>query len=194
MHANHEPPRNSGVSAGRHAGWFRDRLTGARILEVGADERASRTWRSLGGRRTRRIAVVAGVVVALGCTAVGVALSIAPADVEVSMTAATYRVGGVTLRAAADGVYAGDGALVLSRSGGNVRAGSSAIVNGQLWTGVCDFGADGLAETCRLGEGTQGVTAQDVWSDGRWRRTYSDGQRVEITASRGVPVPFPVGR
>jgi hypothetical protein len=194
MHANHEPPCNSGVSAGRHAGWFRDRLAGARILEVGADESASRTWRSLGGRRTRRIAVGAGVVVALGCAAAGVALSIGPSNVEVSMTAASYRVGDATLHAVADGVYAGDGALALSRSGRNIRAGSSAIVNGQLWTGVCDVGADGMAETCRLGEGTQGVTAQDVWSGGRWQRTYSDGRRVEITASRGVPVPFPVGR
>ena len=194
MHANHEPPRNSGVSAGRHAGWFRDRLAGARILEVGADERATRTWRSLGGRRTRRIAVGAGVVVALGCAAAGVALSMDPSNVEVSMTAASYRVGDATLHAVADGVYAGDGALVLGRSGRSLRAGSSAIVNGQLWTGVCDVGADGMAETCRLGEGTQGVTAQDVWSGGRWQRTYSDGQRVEITASRGVPVPFPVGR
>ena len=194
MHANHEPPRDSGVSAGRHAGWFRDRLAGARILEVGADERASRTWRSLGGRRTRRIAVAVGVVVGLGCAAGGVALSIASADVQVTMTATTYRVGGVTLHAAADGVYAGDGALVLSRAGGNLRAGSSATVNGQLWTGACDVGADGLAESCRLEQGTQGVTAQDVWSGGRWQRTYSDGQRVEIAAPRGVPVPFPVGR
>ncbi len=193
MHANHEPPHNSGVR-GRHAGWFRDRLADARILEVGADERASRTWRSLSGRRTRRIAVSAGVVVALGCAVAGVALSIPPAEVEVIMTAATYRVGGVTLYATADGVYGGDGALVLSRSGGKVRAGSSAIVNGQPWTGVCDVGADGTAETCRLEEGTQDVTAQDAWSGGRWQRTYSDGQRVEIAASRGVPVPFPVGR
>jgi hypothetical protein len=194
MHANHKPPGNSGVSAGRHTGWFRDRLAGARILEVGADERASRTWRSLGGRRTRRMAVVAGVVVALGCTAMGVALSIASADVEVTVTATTYRVGGVTLHAAADGVYAGDGALVVSRAGGNVRAGSSAIVNGQLWTGDCKVGADGMTETCRLNQGTQVVTAQDVWSGGRWQRTYSDGKRVEIAAPRGVPVPFPAGR
>ncbi len=194
MHANHEPPSDSRVSAGRHAGWFRGRLAGARILEVGADERASRTWRALGGRRTRRIAVVAGVVVALGCAAGGVVLSLAPADVEVSMTAATYRVGGVTLHAAADDVYAGDGVLVLNRAGGNLRAGSSATVNGQLWTGVCSVRADGVAETCRLEHGTQGVTAQDVWSGGRWQRIYSDGQRVEIAASRGVPVPFPVGR
>ena len=194
MHADHEPPRNRGVSAGRHAGWFRDRLAAARILEVGGGEGASRTWHSLGGGRTRRIAVVAGVVVALGSAAAGVVLSIAPADVEVSMTAATYRVGGVTLHAAADGAYAGDGALVLNRVGGNLRAGASAIVNGQSWTGVCDVGADGMTETCRLEQGTQGVTAQDVWSRGRWQRTYSDGQRVEIAASQGVPVPFPVGR
>ena len=194
MHANHEPPHNSGVSAGRHAGWFRDRLAGARILEVGGDEGASRIWHSLGGRRTRRIAVVAGVVVALGSAAAGVVLSIAPADVEVSMTAATYRLGDVTLHAAADGVYAGDGVLVLNRAGGNLRAGSSAIVNGQLWTGVCDVRAFGMAETCRLEQGTQGVTAQDVWSGGRWQRTYSDGQRVEIAGPQGVPVPFPVGR
>jgi hypothetical protein len=194
MQANHEPQRDSRVSAGRHAGWFRDRLAGARVLEVGADERASRTWRALGGRRTRRIAVGAGVVVALGCAAGGVALSLAPGDVDVSMTAATYRVGGATLHAGADGVYVGDGALVLSRAGGNLRAGSSATVNGQLWTGVCSVGGEGMTETCRLEQGTQAVTAQDVWSGGRWQRTYNDGQRVEIAASRGVPVPFPVGR
>jgi hypothetical protein len=140
------------------------------------------------------MALAAGAVLALGCAAAGVALSILPAGVSVVMTANTYRIGDSTLHAVAPGVYSGAGSLVLSHSGPDITAGGSAVVDGARWVAFCELAADGAAETCRLQSGTRTLTAHDVWSKGGWERTYSDGVRVEIAASRGVPVPFPVGR
>lgn len=182
------------MSTGRHAGWFRDHLVGAPGIEVGGEERASRIWRSRHAPRIRRCVLGAGVVLALGCTVAGVALATSPTDVQVSMTATTYRVGGATLHAVGNAVYSGDGALVIERSGGIVHAGGSSTVDGHLWTGRCNVPADGLTETCSLHSGSRTLTARDVWSDGSWQRTYSDGERVQIIATRGIPVPFPIGR
>ena len=110
------------------------------------------------------------------------------------MTATTYRIGDATLHAVAPGVYSGSGTLALGHSGQDLTAGASAVVDGARWVAVCEVAAGGAAETCRLQSGTRTLTARDVWSAGTWRRTYSDGLRVEIAAARGVPVPFPVGR
>ena len=110
------------------------------------------------------------------------------------MTASTYRIGDATLHAVAPGVYSGSGTLVLGHPGPELTAGGSALVNGARWVGFCEVAAGGAAETCRLQSGTRTLAARDVWSAGAWQRTYSDGQRVEITATRGVPIPFPVGR
>jgi hypothetical protein len=133
-------------------------------------------------------------VFALGCATTGVVLSILPTGVSVAMTATTYRIGDATLHAVAPGVYSGSGTLVLGHNGPERTAGGSAVVGAARWVGFCEVAEGGAAETCRLQSGTRTVTARDVWSAGRWRRTYSDGVRVEISAARGVPVPFPVGR
>jgi hypothetical protein len=138
--------------------------------------------------------LAAGAVLALGCAAAGVVLSIAPVEVAVTLTATSYRIGDATLHAVAPGVYSGSGTLVFSHSGPDLTAGGSAVVDGARWVAFCEIAAGGAVETCRLQSGTRILTAHDAWSAGTWRRTYSDGQRVEIAAARGVPVPFPVGR
>jgi len=182
------------MSTGPHARWFRARLAGAGIIDVGAGEHATRVWRSRRVRRARTSALAAGVVLALGSATAGVVLSILPIGVSVAVTATTYRVGDATLHAVAPGMYSGAGTLVLGHNGPQLTAGGSAVVDGAHWVAFCEVAADGAAETCRLQSGTRTLTARDVWSAGTWRRSYSDGQRVEIAAPRGVPVPFPVGR
>jgi hypothetical protein len=139
------------------------------------------------------MALAAGVVLAVGCATTGVVLRILPTGVSVVMTATTYRIGDATLHAVAPGVYSGSGTLVLGHSGPDLTAGGSAVVHGARWVAFCEIAASGAAETCRLQSGTRTLTAHDVWSKSGLERTYSDGVRVEIAASRGVPVPFPVG-
>jgi hypothetical protein len=182
------------VSTGPHARWFRARLSGAGIIDIGTGEHASRVWRSRRVRRARATALAAGAVLALGCATAGIVLSIARAEVAVTLSATRYRIGDATLQAVGPGVYSGSGTLVLRRSGPDLIAGGSAVIDGAHWVDFCQVAASGAAETCRLQTGTRTLTARDVWSAGTWRRTYSDGQRVEIAAARGVPVPFPVGR
>jgi hypothetical protein len=182
------------VSTGPHARWFRARLAGAGIIDMGAGEHTSRVWRSRRVRRARTSALAAGVVLAAGCATAGVVLSLLPAGVSVAMTATTYRIGGATLQAVAPGVYSGAGTLVMGQRGSYLTAGGSAVVDGARWVAFCEVAAGGAGETCRLQSGTRTLTARDVWSAGTWQRTYSDGQRVEIAAARGVPVPFPMGR
>jgi hypothetical protein len=181
------------VSNGPHARWFRARLSGRGIIDMGAGEHASRVWRSRGGRRPR-VTLAAGAVLALGCVTAGFVLSIAPAEVAVTLTATSYRIGDAMLHADGSGVYSGSGTLVLGHRGPDLTAGGSAVVDGGRWLAFCDVAAGGAAETCRLQSGTRTLIARDVWAAGAWRRTYGDGQRVEIAAARGVPVPFPVGR
>ena len=182
------------MSTGPHARWFRARLSGAGIIDLGGGEHASRVWRSRRLRRARAPALAAGAVLALGCATAGVALSITPAEVTVTLTATSYRIGDATLHAVGSGVYSGSGTLVLSHNGPDLTAGGSAVVDGARWVAFCEVAAGGAGETCRLQSGTRTLTARDVWSAGTWQRTYSDGQRVEIAAARGVPVPFPMGR
>ncbi len=161
---------------------------------MGAGEHASRVWRSRRVRRARATALAAAAVLALGCATAGVVLSIAPAEVAVTLTATSYRIGDATLHAVGPGVYSGSGILVLGHRGPDLTAGGSAVVDGARWVDFCQVAASGTAETCRLQTGTRTLTAHDVWSAGTWHRAYGDGLRVEITAARGVPVPFPVGR
>jgi hypothetical protein len=182
------------MSTGPHARWFRARLAGAGIIDMGAGEHASRVWRSRRLHGARASALAVGVVLAVGCATAGVVLSILPTGVSVAMSATTYRIGDVTLHSVAPGVYSGSGTLALGHSGPDLTAGGSGVVDGAHWVAACEVAAGGAAETCRLQSGTRTLSAQDVWSAGTWHRTYSDGQRVDIVAARGVPVPFPVGR
>ena len=194
MHPHHRAPGRRRVSTGPHARWFRARLAGAGIIDIGAGEHASRVWRSRRVRRARATGLAAGAVLAVGCATAGVVLSIAPAEVAVTLTAPSYRIGDATLHAVAPGVYSGAGTLVLGHNAAELTAGGSAVVDGARWIAFCEVAAGGATETCRLHSGTRTLTARDLWSAGTWRRTYSDGVRVEISAARGVPVPFPVGR
>ena len=194
MRPHHRAPGRGRVSTGPHASWFRARLAGAGIIDMGAGEHASRVWRSRRVHRARAMTLAVGAALAVGCATAGVMLSILPTGVSVAMTAATYRIGDATLHAVAPGVYSGSGTLVLGHSGPDLTAGGSAVVDGARWVDFCQVAASGAAETCRLQTGTRMLTARDVWSPGGWERTYSDGQRVAIAAPRGVPIPFPVGR
>lgn len=182
------------MSSGPHARWFRARLSGAGIIDIGAGEHASRVWRSQRVRRARATALAAGAVLALGCATAGLVLSITPPEVAVTLTATSYRIGDATLHAVGSGAYSGSGTLVLDHRGPDLTAGGSAVVDGVRWAAFCEVAAGGTAETCRLQSGTRTLTARDVWSHGGWERIYSDGLRVDIAAARGVPVPFPVGR
>lgn len=182
------------MSSGPHARWFRARLSGAGIIDMGAGEHATRVWRSRRVRRARASALAAGAVLALGCATAGVVLSIVPAEVAVTLTTASYRIGEATLHAVGPGVYSGAGTLVLSHRGPDLTAGGAAVVDGTRWVDFCQVATGGAVETCRLQSGTRTLTARDVWSHGGWERIYSDGLRVDIAAARGVPVPFPVGR
>jgi hypothetical protein len=194
MHRHHRTASRDRVSTGPHARWFRARLAGAGIIDIGTGEHAGRVWRPRRVRRARATARAAGAVLAVGCAAGGVVLSILPTGVSVAMTASTYRIGDATLQAVAPGVYSGSGTLVLGHRGSDLTAGGSAVVDGARWVAVCEVAAGGAAETCHLQSGTRSLTARDVWSAGTWRRTYGDGVRVDIAAARGVPVPFPAGR
>ena len=194
MRADHESVRERSVSAGGHARWVGEQLADGRLVELGEAERAGRTWRVRGGWRRRRVLLAACVLVAIGCAGVGIVLLTAPTQVTVSMSASIYRIGDAALHDVAPGVYAGDGALVVRVDGQRVRAGGSAMVDGKRWVGVCEVSADGSREACRLQRGATAVTTADLWADGGWMRTYSDGQRTLIEAPRGVPVPFPAGR
>jgi hypothetical protein len=182
------------VSTGPHARWFRARLAGSGIIDIGAGEHASRAWRPRRLHGARAAALAVGVVLAVGCATAGVVLSILPTGVSVAITATTYRIGDATLHAVGSGVYSGSGTLVLSHHGSDLIAGGSAVVDGARWVAFCEVVVGGATETCRLQSGTRILTARDVWTPGGWERTYSDGQRVAIAAPRGVPVPFPVGR
>ncbi len=194
MHLHHRTASRDRVSTGPHARWFRARLAGSGIIDIGAGEHASRAWRPRRLHGARAAALAVGVVLAVGCATAGVVLSILPTGVSVAMTATTYRIGDATLHAVAPGVYSGAGTLVFGHSGPDLTAGGSGVVDGARWVGFCEVAAGGTAETCSLTSGTRTLTARDAWSAGTWQRTYSDGQRVEIAAARGVPVPFPVGR
>lgn len=194
MHQHHDTPGRDRVSTGPHARWFRARLAGAGLIDMGVGEHASRVWRSRRVHRARASALAAGAVLAVGCATAGVVLSIAPAEVAVTLSATSYRIGDATLHAVGSGVYSGAGTVVLGHKGPQFTAGGSAVVDGAHWVAFCEVAAGGAAETCRLQSGTETLTASDVWSAGTWRRTYSDDVRVEISAARGVPVPFPVGR
>jgi len=194
MHADHEPVRERSVSAGGHARWVGEQLADRRLLELGEAERAGRTWRVRGGWRRRRLLAAAWAISAIGCASAGIALLVAPTTVTVSMSAGTYRIGDAVLHAIAPGVYTGGGALVIRSDGQGLRAAGSAVVDGRLWVGVCEVSGGGSRETCRLQRGATAVTTADVWADGGWVRTCSDGQRTLIQAPRGVPVPFPAGR
>ncbi len=46
MHSHHCAARRGRMSTGPHARWFRARLAGAGIIDMGAGEHASRVWRS----------------------------------------------------------------------------------------------------------------------------------------------------
>lgn len=128
------------------------------------------------------------------CTIAGTLLAAGSTQVRVSMDSTTYVIGSATLSAVAPNIYVGNGVLLLSDSEHERRAASAAMVNGRLWRGVCEVTPGGMSETCHLHAGGDHLTAEDAWSNGEWQRRYSDGQRVLITASRGVPVPFPIGR
>jgi len=194
MHAHHEPGRERSVSAGGHARWVSDQLADGRLLELGEAERAGRNWRVRGRWRRRRLLLSAYAVAAIGCASAGIALLVAPTTVTVSMSASTYRIGDAVLHAIAPGVYTGDGALVIRSDGRGTRAAGAAVVDGRAWVGVCEVSGDGSRETCSLRQGATAVTAEDVWSGSGWHRAYGDGQQAMISASRGAPVPFPVGR
>ena len=155
MHPHHRAPGRGRVSTGPHARWFRARLAGAGIIDMGAGEHASRVWRSRRAHRARAWRSPRGRCSPVCCATAGVVLSILPSGVSVAMTASTYRIGDATLHAVAPGVYSGAGTLVLGHSGSDLIAGGSAVVDGVRWVAFCDVATGGAAETCRLQSGTR---------------------------------------
>lgn len=178
---------------GAHANWYRERLAGARVLDVGGGEASARGWRAARRHSWRPLALPGALVAAALCTVGGALLGAGSSSVQVSRDSSRYRIAGATLRSVSAHLYVGDGVLVVSATDAE-RSAASAVVGGRAWVGVCVVTASGLHETCRLSTLGIAVAATDVWSQGAWHRQYSDGVAVLITASPGVPVPFPVGR
>jgi hypothetical protein len=138
------------------------------------------------------MAALAGTVAAVA----GVVLATAEPQVDVTLNAGGYRVGGQLLRERSAGVYEGPGgaSLVIERRLGGPVAGASAILDGRRMTGSCAPATDG--ETCRFVLDGTALTAADERTSSGWHRRYADGRTVAIHVTGGpdVPVPFPVGR
>ncbi len=129
-----------------------------------------------------------GLLLAAG----GVYLGTLTPRVEVSVTASTYQIDGVTLAARGGGVYQGSaGVVVLRDQGGALAAAASATTAGAPMVARCQGVAAGSEHcTFQLGSGT--VHAVDTWRAGAWSRTYDDGKRVILWVRQGRPVPVPV--
>ncbi len=194
MHPHHRAPGRGRVSTGPHARWFRARLAGAGIIDMGAGEHASRVWRSRRVRRARATALAAGAVLALGCATAGVVLSILPTGVSVADDGdhLSHRRCHAPRGRARRLLRFGDPGARPPRPGphrrrirGRQRRALGRVLRGRRGRGGGDVPP---AERDADADRTRRVVR------GHWQRTYSDGVRVEIAAARGVPVPFPVGR
>jgi hypothetical protein len=144
--------------------------------------------------RLQALLTVAGI----GAAAAGVVVSLGPGQVSVTMTPASYDIGGNTLVATSPGVFRGAGgaALVVAHSGGETRAGASAVLNGVHTTGRCTVREEGGREVCDFTIGRSALSAVDTRTSSGWHRRYDDGRTVDIAFSgrQPVPVPFAVGR
>jgi hypothetical protein len=157
-------------------------------------------------RRHGRSAIL---VLAALAAVTGVALLLLPNRVDVYLDGAGIHVGAMTLAAtgpagvAAGTAYSGDAALVLVEGGGGTaRAAASWQANGSTMLGTCTLRSEAqhLVDECEFDIASGRLTSVDVLdpsSSSVWRRTYSDGVRVEIGVApdgAAIPVPFPVGR
>jgi hypothetical protein len=174
--------------------WFEEHLRGRTLVQVG-DPGPGRVWRPrrlLRWLRRRGVALAAATGV-LGAGA-GVALAASAPEVGVTVDRGGYHLGSLVLRPRGPGVFIGDGALVISRGAGGTMAASSAAVHGENMLGLCVMAPDATSERCLFGLGSRASTAVDQYWGGAWHRHYDDGQALDIPASLGIPVPFPIGR
>ncbi|HEX4579217.1 MAG TPA: hypothetical protein VH498_04360 [Candidatus Dormibacteraeota bacterium] len=146
-----------------------------------------------------------------GCVAAvaGAMLLLLPAPVSASLNGDRVEIGAMTLGRVAAGadartvLYGGDASYALSEPGdGTARAAASWMAGGVMRTAACTLHRAPLrlVDECSFDVGSGALTCIDVLDlrgASTWQRTYSDGQRVEITippAGAAIPVPFPIGR
>ena len=133
----------------------------------------------------------------LAAAAAGAVLANMTPGVEVARDAGSYRVGNVTLLARGSGVYAGaSGAVVIAEGANGIRASGSTRLHGVRMVGLCQMAPDQRSERCSFDLGGRSLTAVDQLDRGGWNRRYQDGQqlRIQLDASRPVPVPIALGR
>jgi hypothetical protein len=157
--------------------------------------RRYRAWRGRSG---------AGVLVPVILAVLGVAAALAGAafyaaepEVDVRLSAESYRVAGHELVSQGGGAYQGAaGALVIERRGSELASAASTTIAGQPVTGRCLLAVGAGREACDFSLGTRVLTASDTRSAAGWSRHYSDGTSVSIRVDGDpdTPVPFPVGR
>ena len=139
--------------------------------------------------------ILAGLGVAAALT--GAAFYAAEPEVEVQLSAASYRIAGHVLASQGGGAYQGTaGALVIERRGSELASAASTTIAGQQVTGRCLLAVGAGRESCDFSLGARVLTASDTRSATGWSRHYSDGTSVSIRVEGDpdTPVPFPVGR
>src|SRR5262249_35876240 len=117
--------------------------------------------------------------------------------VEVARDAGSYRGGNVTLLPRGSGVYAGaSGAVVIAEGADGIRASGSTRLHGVRMVGLCQMAPDQRSERCSFDLGGRSLTAVGQLDRGGGNRRYQDGQqlRIQLDASRPVPVPIALGR
>jgi hypothetical protein len=151
------------------------------------------------------------VAAATGCVAAvaGAVMLLVPAPVSASLNGDRVEIGAMTLgRVAADvepraRLYSGSASYALIEPGdGTARAAASWMAGGVMRTATCTLHRTPprLVDECSFGVGSGALTSIDVLDlrgASTWQRTYSDGERIEITvpsAGAAIPVPFPIGR
>jgi hypothetical protein len=149
------------------------------------------------------------VAAATGCVAAvaGAVLLLVPAPVSASLNGDRVEIGAMTLGRVASGaeprarLFSGSASYALIESGdGTARAAASWMAGGVMRTATCTLHRTPLrlVDECSFGGGAlTSIDVLDLRGASTWQRTYSDGERVEITvpsAGAAIPVPFPIGR
>jgi hypothetical protein len=174
--------------------WIAERVASTTILPLGDRAEHLHRWRPV--HRSRAWTdwmTAAGVLGGLAAAALGLRLATTAPSTAVSLGPDGYHIGSATLHPAGDGRYIGAGALVLRSAQGLIVASAAGMVAGHQVDGVCLVDS-GRSEHCLFRVSGSSLTAVDTFADGGWTRRYDDGQRVQISATAPVPVPFPVGR
>lgn len=140
-------------------------------------------------RRRPPLVALAGLVAA----GAGAALGAASPTVEAGLDGRDYRIGGVSLPALGDGVYAGpQGAVIVVDEPSGIRAAASTRLHGTPTRGVCTLPRGGSRERCTFEIAGRTVGCTDELRAGGWDRTCADGSRARIALAGGRPLPVPI--